>query len=235
VGNRNEQEGRTHIGVLRGLLAICGLAPTSAAQGPIRVESSQVLVPTVVFDKKLYALTNGKHHKHTLSYRIAHGPHIWDTIAVRGLSAGDFHLIEDGREQSILSVTFEAPVFSMVTDNLGKHPQTIGSRGGTWTYPDLPTTGGSILVSVAPICDCVCPPGIARRELSSDSSGCGPPQFGRLGSERVLQHAASHVRPLKRNGVWQADRRRFQFGRKEQDRSQPSSGRFLRRHEVGSG
>jgi hypothetical protein len=27
-----------------------------------------------------------------------------------------------------------------VQDNLGKHPETVGSGGGLWAYPDLPKT-----------------------------------------------------------------------------------------------
>src|SRR5271154_2761736 len=118
-------------GATRALLTCCvalyAFVPIAIAQGPIRVESNQVLVPTVVFDKKLYALTDKKHHKQSLSYLIAQDPHFWDTIAVRGLAAKDFHIFEDGKEQGILNVTFEAPTFSIVADNFGRHPQTIGS------------------------------------------------------------------------------------------------------------
>jgi hypothetical protein len=120
-----------------GCLALTAFAPLALAQGPIRVESHQVLVPSVVFDKKLYDLTGKKYHKHSLSYLIAHDPHFWDTIAVRGLAAKDFNLLEDGQRQEVLSVAFEAPAFSIVADNLGKHPELVGSGGGVWTYPDL--------------------------------------------------------------------------------------------------
>jgi hypothetical protein len=128
-------------GAIRALLTCCvalyAFVPIAIAQGPIRVESNQVLVPTVVFDKKLYALTDKKHHKQSLSYLITQDPHFWDTIAVRGLAAKDFHIFEDGKEQGILNVTFEAPTFSIVADNFGRHSQTIGSGGGRWIYPDL--------------------------------------------------------------------------------------------------
>jgi hypothetical protein len=122
---------------IAGFLILGTLAPITRAQGAIRVESSQVLIPTVVFDRKLYALTGNRHHQHTLRELIARDPHFWDTIAVRGLAAGDFHLFEDAREQKIQSVSFEAPTFSIVKDNLAKHPETIGTGGGTWSYPDL--------------------------------------------------------------------------------------------------
>jgi hypothetical protein len=117
--------------------AIFSLATIAAAQSPIRVESRQVLVPTVAFDKKLYTLTGKNHHGHSLSYRIAHDPHFWDSIAIRTLTAKDFNLYEDGQVQRIESVSLEAPSFSIVNDNLGQHPESIGTGGGRWTYPDL--------------------------------------------------------------------------------------------------
>ena len=124
--------------------AILSLAMIAAAQGAIRVESRKVLVPTVVFDKKLYVLTDKKPHRHTLSYLIAHDPHFWDTIAIRTLAAKDFKLYEDGQEQRIESVSLEAPIFSIVGDNLGKHPESVGTGGGRWTYPDLANAGDSL-------------------------------------------------------------------------------------------
>jgi hypothetical protein len=127
-----------------GSLAIFGLAAITPAQGPIRVESRQVLVPTVVFDKKLYTLIDKKDRKHSLSYLIAHDPHFWDSIAIRTLTAKDFYLYEDGQEQRILSVALEAPIFSIVDDNLGKHPESIGTGGGRWTYPDLANAEASL-------------------------------------------------------------------------------------------
>src|ERR1700688_952212 len=88
------------------LLTFCAsawVAPVSFAQGPIRVETNQVLVPTVVFDKKLYA------HEQDLQSRVEKDPHFWDTIAIRDLVASDFHLSEDGQDQTIVSVKLEAP------------------------------------------------------------------------------------------------------------------------------
>jgi hypothetical protein len=130
--------------VMAGGAIFCTFATPTIAQGPIRVESSQVLVPAVVFDKKLYTLTGKKHHKHSLRYLIARDPHFWDSIAIRDLVAKDFHLFEDGQEQRILSVAFEAPSFSIVQDNRGKHPETIGTGGGRWTYPELARTDNSM-------------------------------------------------------------------------------------------
>jgi hypothetical protein len=118
------------------------LAPLACAQsgGAIRVESDQVLVPATVFDKKLYTLTGKKHQKQSLGALIAHDPHFWDTIAVRNLTANDFHIFEDGQERAILKTTLEASPYSIVEDTQGRHPEEIGPGGGKWTYPDLSTS-----------------------------------------------------------------------------------------------
>ncbi len=119
--------------VLRaGLLLACvtPIAPVALAQEPIRVETDQVVVPTVVFDKKLYA------HKNDLRERIDKDPHFWDTIAIKDLAAGDFHLSEDGKEQTIVSAKLEAPTAMMVQDNRGQHLESVGTGGGRWSDPD---------------------------------------------------------------------------------------------------
>src|SRR5277367_2249834 len=102
-----------------GCLVVACLAPISFAQGPIRVETDQVVVPTVVFDKKLYA------HQQDLQSRIEKDPHFWDTIAIRDLVASDFHLSEDGRDQTIVSVKLEAPTSVRVEDNRGRHTEKV--------------------------------------------------------------------------------------------------------------
>jgi hypothetical protein len=112
------------------LLLVLGAARACFAQEPIRVETDQVVVPTAVFDKKIYG------HKHDLSAQIAKDPHFWDTIAIRDLTAGDFHLSEDGKEQSIVSAKLEAATSIMVKDNRGQHLESVGTGGGRWSHPD---------------------------------------------------------------------------------------------------
>jgi hypothetical protein len=111
-------------------LMLSCVAPVSFAQGPIRVETDQVLVPTVVFDKKLYA------HKNDLKAQVEKDPDFWDTIAIRDLAASDFHLSEDGRDQAIVSVKLEAPTSAMIQDNQGQHVERGGTGGGRWSYPN---------------------------------------------------------------------------------------------------
>jgi hypothetical protein len=113
-------------------------APVAMAQGAIRVESKEVLVPAVVFDRKLDALMGKSGDQQSLSYLIAHDTHFWESIAVRDLVARDFHLFEDGQEQPIHRVTLEPPAGSIVHDSMGVHPESIGSGGGRWSYSDQP-------------------------------------------------------------------------------------------------
>jgi hypothetical protein len=117
-------------------------APVSAAKDPIRVQSDEVLVPTVVFDKEFYAQLNKMkaHHRDSYGHIVTKNEKLWEGIAVKSLTAKDFHLFEDGQELSIQRVKLEPPAFRVVTDNLGKHPEIIGSGGGVWAYPDRPAT-----------------------------------------------------------------------------------------------
>lgn len=118
----------------------------AAAQDPIRVQSDEVLVPTVVFDKDLYARLNVQqpHHRNSYGQLVDKDAKLWDEIVVKNLAVKEFHLFEDGREQTIQSAKLEPPAFRLVHDNLGKHPEIVGSGGGLWAYPDLPKTDLSI-------------------------------------------------------------------------------------------
>jgi hypothetical protein len=100
-----------------------------AAQDAIRVQSDEVLVPTVVFNKELYE---------KLSKQEPHHRIVWSDVVVKNLTLKDFRLFEDDQEQKVGSVRLEPPGFRVVQDNLGKHPEIVGSGGGLWAYPDLP-------------------------------------------------------------------------------------------------
>lgn len=135
------------IGLWRTLLFLClaFVAEIAWAQDPIRVQTDEVLVPTVVYDKELYAKLNKMkpHHRDTAGHIMEKNEKLWDQIVVKNLTAKDFHLFEDGREQRIQRVKLEPPGFRVVHDNLGKHPETIGTGGGIWAYPDRPATDQS--------------------------------------------------------------------------------------------
>lgn len=131
--------------VLSSLVLLCISAEpvqVSAAQDSIRVQSHEVLVPTVVFDKVIYAQLNKikPHRRDSYGHVIAKNEKLWDSIAVKGLTEHNFHLFEDGVEQKIKRAQLEPPAFRVVEDNLGKHPEIVGSGGGLWAYPDTPKT-----------------------------------------------------------------------------------------------
>jgi hypothetical protein len=115
-------------------------APRAAAQDPIRVQSNEVLVPTVVFDKDQYARFKKTRASGRDSYNrlVAQDAKLWDAIMAKNLTVKDFHLYEDGQEQTVQRVKLEPPGFRVVQDNLGKHPEIVGTGGGVWAYPDLP-------------------------------------------------------------------------------------------------
>jgi hypothetical protein len=122
------------------LLWIFPFARNTAAQDPIRVQSNEVLVPTVVFDKELYAQLNKMkpHHRDSYGHLVEKNEKLWDNIVVKDLTAKDFRVYQDGQEQKIERVKLEQPAFRVVHDSMGKHPEIVGSGGGLWAYPDLP-------------------------------------------------------------------------------------------------
>ncbi len=123
------------------------ISPRKAtAQDAIRVQSNEVLVPTVVFDKELYGQLNKMkaHRRDSYGHLVEKDAKLWENITVKGLTEKDFHLFEDGKEQKIQRAKLEAPAFRVVQDSLGKHPEIVGSGGGLWAYPDLPKTDPSV-------------------------------------------------------------------------------------------
>ena len=120
-------------------------ACNAAAQDPIRVQSDEVLVPTVVFNEQVYAQLKMKpHRRDSYGHLMAKDTRLWDDIVVKNLRVKDFRLNEDGQEQKIQWVKLEPPAFRVLQDNLGKHPEIVGSGGGVWGYPDLAKTDLSV-------------------------------------------------------------------------------------------
>jgi hypothetical protein len=82
--------------------------PQAGSAPPIRVESGEVLVPTTVFSRPDYA---------------------W----ISGLTAADFHLFEDGKEQKIQKVTVERQYCPEFVDNFGvKETECASTPGQKW-------------------------------------------------------------------------------------------------------
>jgi hypothetical protein len=75
------------------------LPPRISAQDTIRVESNQVLVPTVVFDRQLYNQLNkiaSSSQRFLPSFSlVAKNSKLCESIAVSNLDAKEFHLFED--------------------------------------------------------------------------------------------------------------------------------------------
>lgn len=112
------------------------------SQFPIRVESKQVLVPVSVLDRQRYneirvVDPSDLQDESRVESLIAKA----QDVPIRGLSAKDFRLFEDGREQAIQNVAFPAATLDRARDNVGQHYEFIGSGGGRWIYPEIPLDG----------------------------------------------------------------------------------------------
>jgi hypothetical protein len=119
------------------------IAPFASAQTPgpaaIRVESDDVLVPVRVVDRQRYISLFRTNEEVLLQDLFSGNFAPWNQIYVHGLTARDFRLLEDGREQRIRSVIVHVPRVLLVSDNFGRHFEFVGSGGGRWTLPDHPT------------------------------------------------------------------------------------------------
>lgn len=108
------------------------------AQQAIRVETKQVLVPVIVIDKKreddllknpdpLYdAVLPGQQNA------------IVSALLIHGLTAADFQLFDDGKQQTVQSVTEVQSLLWNVRDNRGYHTEYIGPGGGKWSSRHWP-------------------------------------------------------------------------------------------------
>jgi hypothetical protein len=110
-------------------------APKILAQGPtpgpIRVESGEVLVPILVLDgKRLQDI----HHMNPAAFvreARTQDSRMFRDIAVSGLSAKDFQLFEDGKEQKVQSVTSElVSAFDGSAADAGGQDTRTGKRAG---------------------------------------------------------------------------------------------------------
>ena len=90
----------------------CGFAPCAQAQagipGPIRVESNEVLVPVLVLDQKRLSEIHQMDVVAFLNEALARDSSLLAGVAVDDLSAKDFRIFQDGKEQVIERVTLES-------------------------------------------------------------------------------------------------------------------------------
>jgi hypothetical protein len=107
----------------------------------IRVESDQVVVPVLVWDKRRWDGLLLPTDPSDLQRERAAKDMPWRDPTIRGLRPRDFQVFEDGRAQTVQSVTLEDPAVTHVRDSAGQHYEVTGSGGGRWIYPDIPSDG----------------------------------------------------------------------------------------------
>jgi len=112
-------------------------SPVTVAQDLIRVETNQVVVPVVVIDKARFrrVLRDG-----SLFHAVLPGETdaIASGVLVHDLTAADFHVFDDGKEQPIQNVTEEPSLYWDVRDNKGHHTEYVGPGGGKWSTAEWP-------------------------------------------------------------------------------------------------
>lgn len=102
----------------------------------IRVQSSEVLVPVMVLDEKKIANVR-KTDPYVFGQELKQSNFgVWNDLAVRGLTAADFRVFEDGREQLVQRVSKRLQSGPpLLRDNLGYFWDFLGVGGGIWTVP----------------------------------------------------------------------------------------------------
>jgi hypothetical protein len=114
--------------LLLGGVAWCGCASSAAAQAEgqfvIRVQSDLVQIPTQVFAKVPRGRTD-------TFWQDSQG-----RSPISGLSAKDFHIFQDGVEQTIENFTVEPWPFRIVRDNVACHAEQFTTLGTRWTAGD---------------------------------------------------------------------------------------------------
>jgi hypothetical protein len=104
-------------------MILCSLAALTLAQDPMRVETNQVAVPAMVFDKERYRL-------------LWNDPtNLRRAFTEGNLTALDFQVFEDGKEQSIQNVKYEQTSYWVFHDNKGYHSELLGEGGRKMEQP----------------------------------------------------------------------------------------------------
>jgi hypothetical protein len=124
-----------------GAIALCIFGSFTPAQEAIRVEANQILVSVFVLDKDhLDRLRNdpGTLFRAALAGDMKVVGAITDGIVIHGLTAADFHLFDDGKEQVIQNVSYVRTPYRDVRDNAGHHTEFVGPGGGKWSTVEWP-------------------------------------------------------------------------------------------------
>jgi hypothetical protein len=129
----------------------CAVAQDTPDSFSIRVESNQVLIPTYVFYKDRMGKLSpteiqcGNTNGATYYKLLPNQPYIpldCDESLMRGLTAKDFRVSDDGVEQSIQKVTFESDSVVYVRDNWGDHTESSETPRGKWSTAETPKRFG---------------------------------------------------------------------------------------------
>jgi hypothetical protein len=129
------------VAILAGAIALCSLASATPAQEAIRVETNQILVSVFVLDKDgLQRLRNdpGTLFRAAFAGDMKLVDAISDGVVIRGLTAADFHVFDDGKERIIQNVSYVRSLYWDVRDNAGHHTEYIGPGGGKWSTAEWP-------------------------------------------------------------------------------------------------
>lgn len=115
-------------GTILGTEASVSLAQTDGPPA-VRVETREVVVPVYVIDKS--DIRQSLNSNGELTYYNSQAKEI------TGLSAKDFHLFEDGKEQQVQNITVEPRGAWVVRDNVSGHLEQSCTPKGVWSSPDL--------------------------------------------------------------------------------------------------
>jgi hypothetical protein len=127
--------------LLMGYSTLCTTVPATIAQEPIRVKSNEVLVPVFVLDKGRARVL--QQHPEGLHRAILAGDaqlvdKIQEETVIHDLTAADFQILDDGKEQAIDNISYEQTLYWDVRDNAGHHTEYLGSGGGKWSTVEWP-------------------------------------------------------------------------------------------------
>ncbi len=109
-----------------GPVSSAGQTPSSKA---LQSESSQVLVPVSVYDTRGDDLVVPGSDWRLIEKDL-------EAVDVRGLTAKDFRVKQDGVEQKVDGVKFESAPIWNYRDRSGYHTEIIGAGEGRWTTPE---------------------------------------------------------------------------------------------------
>src|SRR5438270_13861852 len=108
------------VATLAGAIVLCTFVPATPAQDAIRVETNRVVVRATIFDKERYRLL---WNDPTNLWRAVRDGNVQlegdiiEGVVIRGLTAADFQVFDDGKERVVQNVTYEQAPYWVFHDN----------------------------------------------------------------------------------------------------------------------